>query len=80
MVRSSAALTEDRRDDAAVARIQQDAIASFAKSGVPESGLLPAWRPYGPSDLAVMAIDLAPGLLVDPDAARREAWVGLPTP
>jgi para-nitrobenzyl esterase len=69
-----------RQDDAFVARARQDAIVSLARSGVPRSDLLPTWRSYSPSDRAVMRLDLEPMLLVDPDAARRRAWDGLPLP
>ncbi|WP_280301572.1 carboxylesterase/lipase family protein [Nocardia neocaledoniensis] len=46
---------------------------SFARTGSP----LPSWPPYTVERRATRIIDVPPRVLIDPDAAQRQAWQGV---
>lgn len=61
-----------------MSRIMMRCWASFARHGNPNNDLLPAWKPFDPDGLAVMALDLAPRAERLPQQAAIEAFNGLP--
>ncbi len=52
--------------------MMSDAWLSFARTGTPESALLPDWPAYTVSDRPVMEFDLEPRITSDPEKSARE--------
>ena len=50
-----------------------DAWIAFARTGVPETSKLPAWRPYDATQRATMVLDDVSAMVDDPNAPRRAA-------
>jgi para-nitrobenzyl esterase len=48
--------------------------AAFARTGEPNSGVLPKWEPYNPSSRPTLLIDNESRLECDPDAEERGLW------
>ncbi len=55
-----------------------DAFVAFAKTGDPGHRGLPSWLAYDPSTRATMDLDLTSSVVLDPDAADRAEWDGIP--
>ncbi|MFE6922258.1 carboxylesterase/lipase family protein [Nocardia sp. NPDC057663] len=62
-----------RRAFRSVQDLVQDNWLSFARTGRP----LPTWSPYTAERRATCIIDHPSRVLIDPDAAKREAWHGV---
>lgn len=55
-----------------LAAMMSDAWISFARTGTPESELLPDWPAYSPQQRMVMTFDTEPAVVDDPEAAARK--------
>ncbi len=55
-----------------MADLMADAWIAFARTGNPSTRSLPEWPTYSADRRATMIFDIAPKVLVDPDAAERE--------
>jgi para-nitrobenzyl esterase len=71
-VEESRVLVGDGPGANALGEMMSDAWLSFARSGKPQSDLLPEWKPYEPSTRLVMDFDVEPQLVADPERAARE--------
>jgi para-nitrobenzyl esterase len=58
---------------AALADKMSDAWIAFARTGDPNTGKLPAWKPYDASQRATMVFNDTCELVNDPTKERREA-------
>ena len=67
----SAALVGTGAQQMAMEEMMSDAWISFARSGTPESNLLPEWEPYTVGSRNVMELDVEPRLVDDPERAIR---------
>jgi para-nitrobenzyl esterase len=69
----------DDPDAAALSARMQQSWVAFARSGVPDCAVVPAWAPYASTDRATMQIDRAWTLERDPLGRERAAWNDVPT-
>ena len=71
-VEESRVLVGDEEGADLLGEMMSDAWISFARSGRPQSELLPEWTPYHPDSRMVMEFDVEPKMVADPEKAARE--------
>ena len=59
-------------DPLQIEAMMSDAWISFARTGTPESSLLPDWPAYNAETRSVLEFDLEPRITDDPEKAARE--------
>jgi para-nitrobenzyl esterase len=60
-----------------IADVMHAAWVSFARDGVPQAPILPAWPRYELTQRATMRFDNRPSVVEDPRAAERVLWEGI---
>ncbi|HSZ51081.1 MAG TPA: carboxylesterase family protein, partial [Caulobacteraceae bacterium] len=69
---------------AALGRRMAEALSSawmaLARTGDPNSSILPVWRPFDAAGRSTLVFDEAIALQDDPDAEIRAFWAGMPAP
>ena len=77
-VRQSGSLTGDTREAQITADQMSDAFIAFARSGNPNHGGLPRWKPYELDDRQTMVFDAESHLESDPRGAERRLFAKVP--
>lgn len=72
----SSALVGTGEEAQRMAQMMSDAWIAFARSGTPESALLPEWKRYDTTTRYVMELDIEPRLVSDPEREVREIGSG----
>ena len=72
------ALSGDDSDARAMSAVMSHAFAGFARTGSPQTDVLPPWKPYSLENRETMIFDLPPRLANDPRGEERKLFAQAP--
>ena len=75
---SAGSITGTGTDAREVSAMMSDAFISFARTGEPQSTLLPEWKPFTLDKRETMVFDRPPGLVNDPRGEERKIFARVP--